>query len=210
MNKFHLLGVISACAVSLITFPSYAALIGVLPATPGGTDYQAYYDDVADLTWLADANAAGPKKWCDANAWAAGVDVDGVTGWRLPSSLNSDNTGPCGPAYNCSDSEMGNLYYNVLGNVSGSGGFTNTGPFSNVQSFIYWSSSEYAPNPSFAWYFSMSNGRQGSLSKVNGFYAWAVQSGNVGAVVVPVPAAAWLFASGLLGLMGVARRKKTA
>jgi hypothetical protein len=27
---------------------------------------------------------------------------------------------------------------------------------------------------------------------------------------VPVPAAAWLFGSGLLGLIGVARRKKTA
>jgi len=31
---------------------------------------------------------------------------------------------------------------------------------------------------------------------------------NVAAV--PVPAAAWLFGSGLLGLIGVARRKKTA
>ncbi|MEZ5540851.1 MAG: VPLPA-CTERM sorting domain-containing protein [Pseudomonadota bacterium] len=27
---------------------------------------------------------------------------------------------------------------------------------------------------------------------------------------VPVPAAAWLFGSGLLGLLGVARRKRTA
>jgi hypothetical protein len=30
-----------------------------------------------------------------------------------------------------------------------------------------------------------------------------------GAAVVPVPAAVWLFGSGLLGLVGVARRKKT-
>ena len=29
-----------------------AALLGRLPATPGGTDYQVYYDDAADLTWL--------------------------------------------------------------------------------------------------------------------------------------------------------------
>jgi hypothetical protein len=27
---------------------------------------------------------------------------------------------------------------------------------------------------------------------------------------VPVPAAVWLFASGLLGLVGIARRRKTA
>ena len=35
-------------------------------------------------------------------------------------------------------------------------------------------------------------------------------SGNLTAPAVPVPAAAWLFGSGLLGLIGVARRKKTA
>jgi hypothetical protein len=29
-------------------------------------------------------------------------------------------------------------------------------------------------------------------------------------VVVPVPAAVWLFGSGLLGLVGIARRKKKA
>ena len=47
--------------------------------------------------------------------------------------------------------------------------------------------------------------------KSNTFNAWAVQSGDatVGWVPqVPVPAAAWLFGSGLLGLIGVAGRKK--
>ena len=42
--------------------------------------------------------------------------------------------------------------------------------------------------------------------RVDAAGAWAVQSGDVGAV--PVPAAVWLFGSGLLGLVGVARRKK--
>ncbi len=38
-----------------------------------------------------------------------------------------------------------------------------------------------------------------------------VLTGTVGAgAVIPVPAAAWLFGSGLLGLVGVARRKKSA
>jgi len=36
---------------------------------------------------------------------------------------------------------------------------------------------------------------------------WAVHAGNVGAVV-PVPVAVWLFGSGLLGLLGLARRKQ--
>ncbi len=39
-------------------------------------------------------------------------------------------------------------------------------------------------------------------------YAWAVRDGDVGAV--PVPAAVWLFGSGLIGLLGVARRKRAA
>jgi len=35
-------------------------------------------------------------------------------------------------------------------------------------------------------------------------------SGSITPVVIPVPAAVWLFGSGLLGLVGIARRKKTA
>jgi hypothetical protein len=36
-----------------------------------------------------------------------------------------------------------------------------------------------------------------------------VIEGAVGVPAVPVPAAAWLFGSGLIGLVGVARRKKS-
>jgi len=67
-----------------------AALVGRLAATPGGTDYQAYYDEDADLTWLADANAAGVMNWVNANNWAANLDIDGVTGWRLPTTMQPD------------------------------------------------------------------------------------------------------------------------
>ncbi len=48
-------------------------------------------------------------------------------------------------------------------------------------------------------------GLQTSISKNYG-YGWAVHSGDVS--TVPVPAAVWLFGSGLLGLIGVARRKR--
>lgn len=37
-------------------------------------------------------------------------------------------------------------------------------------------------------------------------YSWAVRAGNVGAL--PVPAAVWLFGSGLIGLLGLARRER--
>ena len=58
-------------------------------------------------------------------------------------------------------------------------------------------------------YFSMNGGHQSNSSKtprLNGDYAWAVQSGDISAV--PVPAAVWLFGSGLIGLAGFDRRKK--
>ena len=47
---------------------------------------------------------------------------------------------------------------------------------------------------------------------LGGVSGWRLPSsdinGDVGASVVPVPAAVWLFGSGLIGLLGVARRKR--
>jgi hypothetical protein len=57
-------------------------------------------------------------------------------------------------------------------------------------------------------YFYTGSGYQSDDGKTGSNYAWAVHSGDVSASVVPVPAAVWLFGSGLLGLIGMARRKK--
>lgn len=206
----------TTCAfLTVVSFNADAALMSRL----GGL---AYYDDVADLTWLADANAArtsgyaigGRMTWIDANAWVAGLDVMGVSGWRLPDTLQPDAS--CGSQINgassgfgCTGSEMGNLFYNVLGGETGTSITTthnaNYDLFSNVQSNYYWSSTQY-PGTLTAWLFNMSNAYQYNFGISNRFYAWAVQSGDVSAV--PVPPAVWLFGSGLLGLAGVARRKK--
>ncbi len=51
----------------------------------------------------------------------------------------------------------------------------------------------------------MNYGAQDYGFKSSNVYAWAVKSGDVSAV--PVPAAVWLFVSGLVGLVGFARRK---
>ncbi len=105
---------------------------------------------------------------------------------------------------------MGNLFYNVLG------GYSNTpislhhnanyDLFSNIQS-EYWSATEYALNPDFTWTFIMSSGSQQSNNKDGSYNAWAVYDGDVSAV--PIPSAVWLFGSGLIGLIGIARRKKS-
>ncbi len=58
-----------------------------------------------------------------------------------------------------------------------------------------------------AWRFNFGGGSQGSGGKEDfDDFAWVVRSGDVSAV--PVPAAVWLFGSGLIGLLGLARRKR--
>ena len=209
MNKLKTILTISVLAV--VSSGANAALESRL----GGL---AYYDTEADLTWLADANYAqtsgyvadGGMEYVPAIIWAAGLSVGGNSDWRLPTTLQpdascDDQSGSVSSGYNCTGSEMGSLFYTALGNSAGLAE-TKTGPFSNVQISVYWSATEYAPNTSNAWHFSMNHGFQNDHSKALGFYAWAVQSGDVSAV--PVPAAAWLFGSALLGLVGLGKRKR--
>lgn len=78
--------------------------------------------------------------------------------------------------------------------------------FTNIGGNYYWSDTNYAVNNgASAWTFIFHGGSQAAAGKTNSYAALAVRSGQVAAV--PVPAAAWLFGSGLLGLMGVSRRR---
>lgn len=243
--KHTILG--AACASLLITISGAAQAVAVSgqgswETTLQGRDLdgdlstiEAYYDTVLDITWLADANYAmtsgydadGEMNWSTATAWAASLDFNGITGWRLPTITDTGTLGcdfsytggtDCGYNMDTATSEMASMYYDTLGNLayystSGVGdqpgwGLTNTGLFSNVQSDDYWSATEYAPNTSSAWFFDAYSSYQLAADKTYNFYAWAVHTGDVGASVVPVPAAAWLFGSGLLGLVGMSRTRR--
>jgi hypothetical protein len=202
MKRPHLIGVLCGAAFILVTSLANAVILP-LESRLGGL---AYYDPNLDITWAADANINSFDIWDNQVVWAAGLDIGGVTGWRLPSAdVNGDNTViDCagGGVGGCEDNEMGFLFWEEGISVA------TPGPFSNVQVDSYWSGTEFAPLPANAWRFNFTNGAQFAGLKNFTFFAWAVHSGDVGAV--PVPAAVWLFGSGLLGLIGITRRKKAA
>src|SRR3990167_8759700 len=163
---------------------------------------QAMYDTDLNVTWLADANANGLMDWAQANAWAAGLTVDGISGWRLPTSDTCTGY--------CTSSELGHLFYNELGGVALQSITTTHNNrynlFQNVQANFYWSGLEYAPDTGYAWFFDFRSGNQDAYNKDFSYYALAVHPGDV--ATVPLPATAWLFGSGMLGLLGIAKRRK--
>lgn len=241
---------------SLITFTANAANAasfsgqGTWETTLQGRDldgnlstFEAYYDTVLNITWLADANYGtgsiydiadgygnGRMTWDNANAWAANLNPysSGVTNWRLPTVIDTGALGcdwayagtDCGYNPNTMTGEIAHMFYTTLGNWApystlgvadqpGSG-INNTGPFSNLQFYVYWTSTEYAPVTDKAWGFDTSDGVQHPDDKAYSLNAWAVHDGDIGASVVPIPATAWLFMSGLLGLIGMAKRNTYA
>lgn len=97
-------------------FPPLAesTLFGRLPLSPGGNDYQAYYDDQLNITWLADANlvatnsfgidpaeifGAGKMRWEISQLWVANMNAHAGTGylgfndWRLPTVTDLGDDG---------------------------------------------------------------------------------------------------------------------
>ncbi len=154
--------------------------------------------------------------WSSAMAWAAALNVNGFTGWSLPSVLDIGINGcqynfaggtDCG--YNVYSGEaqrrnspLAHMFYDTLGNLApfdSSGvfrggtagvdwGLTNTGPFSNMQSLPYWSGTVYDTERSGdSWYVSMFPGEQFDFTRAAEFYAVAVRPGDVFAGSVPVP-----------------------
>ena len=181
------------------------------------------YDTGLGISWLKNANlaatdtfgvsgitAGGSMNWNTANQWIGAMnsaDYLGYSDWRLPTS---DTT-----CYSkCTGSEMGNLFFNGLGGTWGVDIATthnaNYSLFSNLQgssvSDGYWTGTEYAPSPGTVWNFGFLNGGQSANNKGWGMYALPVRPGQVVATV-PEPAGWALFGIGLLGLMGVARRR---
>jgi hypothetical protein len=143
----------------------------------------------------------------------------GFNDWRLPATLVPD-AGCTGVAlstgFGCTGSELGHLFHVELGATAGTSVLTTGDPtevakFSNLlnasSSSGYWSGMDYNSDPNFAYFFRYDSGQQAGVSKNTPIGVWAVRDGSS---VIPIPAAVWLFGSGLLGLIGITRRKKAA
>jgi len=203
----------AACGCALTMVVSATANAALVSRLNGA----AVYDTDFNITWATNANIAGPMTLSAANAWAASLVIDGVGGWRLPTTVQPDasctsQTGGLSLGYSCTGSEMGHLFYSELG---GWAGYTITAYhssnyylFSNLRTDkFYWSSTVMASDPTREWSFGFATGYQYPYwpSNTTTFYALAVHDGDVAAV--PVPAAIWLFGSGLAGLFGFTRRR---
>lgn len=193
------------------------------------------YDSVLDVTWLQDANYAktsgydadGKMNWTQAKAWAGGLVYGGYNDWRLAAANLVGATtvsydGSTDNGYNNTNSEIGHLFlelgnkawFNTAGVQQSSGyGLTHTSfldagtgqtvGFLNVQNDLYWEDEKQTPT--MAWTFYLNYGYQVFNGTSIPYYAWAVRDGDV--ATVPVPAAAWLLGSGLIGLAGLGRKR---
>jgi hypothetical protein len=201
----RLLGALSAGIFLFLSTATSAALVD----NGGGL----IYDTVLDITW---AQPDARRSWDDANNWASGLTLGGVSGWRLPYISVEAGAGPlttfpvkCADVTElaCRDNELGYMFYHNLSGTFSRAILFSDDPdlalFPTLQNGFYWSGTEFDSGQ--AWDFDFSFGIQFHEGKeFDAPYSWAVHAGNV----IPVPAAVWLFASGLMGLLGIARRKR--
>jgi hypothetical protein len=186
------------------------------------------YDDVLNVTWMQNAQYGSipyvrqVMNWQDAMEFASTVSYEdtvrgqALTGWRLPSTINSQSSlgwDPTGQS-----SELAYMYYVNLGFEANTSldrfdpepTSSNYNPFINLAYRGYWSSTIESAEMDRAWAFHFHFGYQNYTgTTVDEMFWWLVRDGDVAAPTssVPEPETFTLLAIGLLGI-GISRRSK--
>lgn len=186
--------------LSLLVMDVNAALDERLPVnTSVGTEIQAYYDNILDITWSLTYGGIPDDNGLE---WAANFSLGGVDDWYL-ASVN----------------ELSHMY-NVNGIRSNEPSIFSGSPTcfgrANLHHCLRNGGQFYTRDT-----VTMMDGygnlyeaplrysfqTDGTFTGGGNYAGWAVTAGDPFATVVPIPPALWLFGSGLLGLIGLARRK---
>ncbi len=192
--------------ITWLTDANYAHASGyVYTVTPHVPGHDPEYE--AALTFQSDPTRETAEEFIDFLNTNLHL---GTSGWRMPVVSVPDPTCSVSTGnahgYGCTASEMGSLFYTTLGNTEGLPP-SNTGPFANVWSGLYWTTTAYPPNPNYLYDFHWGNGAQGANNgeSFGAAYIWAVHDGDIAAI--PEPTSGLLLA---LGLGGLALRRRRA
>ena len=173
----------------------------------GSTDYGNHIINThSEMSWMYYVNLGLKSMWDvngvyqpnDHGIFGDGTHIYGANGAPSTNGANGERR-----RYD----ELGGRYEVVTS--GGTAPQNNVGLVINLQDMLYWSGSEFEGGPvPIKWDFNMINGSQRRHTTGNQWMAWAVRDGDVAAV--PLPGAAWLFASALASFIGLKRRKQVA
>ena len=196
-------------------------------------DGMVVYDTDLNITWLTRSNLAltntfdvnnirsdGAMQWNTAKNWIFAMNAAnylGYNNWRLPSPINLSGIhryAPCYTSYNCTEIELGHLFYIELGGTAGHSIGEPNYHNENLDLFSFlgvslWEDESPSGNN---WRFYNDVGMQYGGGLGSGYnYTLAVRDGDV--ATVPVPSTIWLFLSGFIILIifnGVSRNSGTS
>jgi hypothetical protein len=162
--------------------------------------------------------------------------IDPINGSKITLTVQTD--GATDGSYNVSApgsvfagstaSELAFMYFNNLENLalysageatwkdepqSGWSHQPKSGPFVNLDDsfgvYVTNTQEDLPDAPIDAWAFNFHTGLQSGFNgSIYANFAWAVADGDIAASAVPIPSAIWLFGSGLLGILGVSKRRR--